>query len=205
MNLIDLTQVRIKDTEKTDFVLVIDGDSLARAINSNYSRQILVLAMMTANTVIACNMLPSQKALLTDVVKKCFSFRPRVLAVGGQNSDGAMLLKAHVGVGISQKQNQISALGEYSIRQFSDLRYLILKHGRFNYMRQAKTVYLFMYKNFLLALLLFCYIFYSDFSGEPVFDAGLIMFYNIIFTSLPVLAIGIFDQDVRTEDAFNYP
>jgi phospholipid-translocating ATPase len=87
----------------------------------------------------------------------------------------------------------ISLLGEYSVPRFSDLRHLVLKHGRYNYLRVAKIVYLFIYKNFMLALLLFSYIFYSDYSGQPVFEAGLIIFYNILFTTLPVIAIGVFE------------
>jgi magnesium-transporting ATPase (P-type) len=84
-------------------------------------------------------------------------------------------------------------LGEYAVPQFSDLRHLILKHGRYNYLRISKTVLLFMYKNFLLSLLLFSYIFYSDYSGEPIFEAGLIIFYNVLFTTLPVVAMGVFE------------
>jgi magnesium-transporting ATPase (P-type) len=117
-----------------------------------------------------------------------------VLAAGGKASDGAMLLEANVGVGVClNTTKQINLLGEYSVRKFSDLRYLILKHGRYNYIRVSNTVLLFLYKNFMLALLLFSYIFYSDYSGEPVFEAGLIIFYNVLFTTLPVLVLGTFD------------
>jgi P-type E1-E2 ATPase len=139
-------------------------------------------------------MLPGQKKLLVKFIRKCFSFSPRVLAAGGKASNGAMLLEANVGVGVStDATNQINLLGEYSVRKFYDLRVLILKHGRYNYLRISNTVLLFLYKNFVLALLLFSYIFYSDYSGEPVFEAGLIIFYNVLFTTLPVLVMGTFD------------
>jgi len=105
-----------------------------------------------------------------------------------------MLLESHVGVGISKRHGTpITTMGEFSVGKFSDLRHLILKHGRYNYLRVSKTVLLFLYKNFLLAMLFFSYIFYSDYSANPVFDAGLIIFYNILFTSLPVFVIGVFD------------
>ena len=117
-----------------------------------------------------------------------------------------MLLEAHVGVGISIPHGTPShTMGEFSVGRFSDLRHLILKHGRYNYLRISKTVLVFLYKNFLLALVLFSYIFYSDYSANPVFDAGLIIFYNILFTSLPVIVIGVFDQDLPAAEVLKYP
>jgi magnesium-transporting ATPase (P-type) len=60
-------------------------------------------------------------------------------------------------------------------------------------MRVAKTVLLFLYKNVLLVLLFFLYIFLSDFSGAVIFNSGLILFYNALFTTLPVIVLGVYD------------
>lgn len=38
-----------------------------------------------------------------------------------------------------------------------------------------------------------------------MFDAWFITFYNVIFTSLPVLALGILDQDVDDATCLRYP
>ena len=38
-----------------------------------------------------------------------------------------------------------------------------------------------------------------------MFDAWFITFYNVLFTSLPVMALGILDQDVDDVTCFKYP
>jgi phospholipid-translocating ATPase len=52
------------------------------------------------------------------------------------------------------------------------------------------------YKNVTLTTLFFCYMFISDYSGSNLFDGGLLMFYNLLFTTLPVIAVGVFDEDL---------
>jgi phospholipid-translocating ATPase len=62
-----------------------------------------------------------------------------------------------------------------------------------------------MYKNLLIVLFTFSYMFYSDYSGQPLFDPGLIIFYNLAFTSLPVLALGVLENDITAESVIKYP
>jgi magnesium-transporting ATPase (P-type) len=69
----------------------------------------------------------------------------------------------------------------------------VLKHGRYNYHRVSTTVLLFMYKNLLLTLLFFLFIFLSDYSGANLFNSGLLLFYNVLFTTLPVMVLGVLD------------
>ncbi|RRT79693.1 hypothetical protein B296_00024976 [Ensete ventricosum] len=54
----------------------------------------------------------------------------------------------------------------------------------------------FFYKNLTFGLTLFLYEAYSSFSGQPAYDDWFMSLYNVIFTSLPVIALGVFDQDV---------
>lgn len=41
--------------------------------------------------------------------------------------------------------------------------------------------------------------------GQTVFDPMFISVYNLFYTSLPVLALGIFDQDVNDVNSLKYP
>ena len=57
----------------------------------------------------------------------------------------------------------------------------------------SKTVLLFIYKNFFLTILYFGYIFLNDYSGATYFDGGFLLFYNILFTTIPLIVIGLLD------------
>lgn len=42
----------------------------------------------------------------------------------------------------------------------------------------------------------FLYEAHASFSGQPAYNDWFLSLYNVFFTSLPVLALGVFDQDV---------
>ena len=56
-----------------------------------------------------------------------------------------------------------------------------------------------------MTLILYLYGFQMLFSAQPLFDSWFIMFFNLTFTSLPVLFFGIFEQDLEYEDLLRYP
>jgi magnesium-transporting ATPase (P-type) len=100
-NNIDLSKLKLKvKPALVNYVLILDGNSMEIALKNNTTRHALAIMMICARSVIACNMLASQKQTLITFMKNCFTFDPRILAVGSLISDGAMLLEAHVGVGI---------------------------------------------------------------------------------------------------------
>lgn len=54
----------------------------------------------------------------------------------------------------------------------------------------------FFYKNITFGLSVFLYEAYTTFSGQPAYNDWFLSLYNVFFTSLPVIALGVFDQDV---------
>lgn len=54
----------------------------------------------------------------------------------------------------------------------------------------------FFYKNMAFGFTLFCFEAYASLSGQPAYNDWYMSFYNVFFTSLPVIALGVFDQDV---------
>ena len=52
---------------------------------------------------------------------------------------------------------------------------------------------------------LFWYSFYNDFDGSYLFDYTYIVLVNVAFTSLPVILMGIFDQDVDDKVSLAVP
>lgn len=54
----------------------------------------------------------------------------------------------------------------------------------------------FFYKNIAFGFTLFWFEAYASFSGQPAYNDWYMSCYNVFFTSLPVIALGVFDQDV---------
>jgi len=52
---------------------------------------------------------------------------------------------------------------------------------------------------------LFWYQIYDDWEGTYLYDYSYILLVNLVFTSLPVIFMGAFDQDVTAEVAMNVP
>lgn len=63
----------------------------------------------------------------------------------------------------------------------------------------------FFYKNIIFNIALFWYGIYCDFDGTYLFEFTYLMFYNLAFTSLPVIFLGIFDQDVDAKVSLLVP
>lgn len=54
----------------------------------------------------------------------------------------------------------------------------------------------FFYKNITFGFTLFWFEAHAYFSGQPAYNDWFISFYSVAFTSLPVIALGVFDKDV---------
>ncbi|OQR79757.1 putative phospholipid-transporting ATPase ID-like, partial [Tropilaelaps mercedesae] len=106
---------------------------------------------------------------------------------------------AHIGVGISGQEGMQAVLAsDFSIAQFRFLERLLLVHGRWSYLRMCMFLRYFFYKNFAFTLCHFWFAFFCGFSAQTLYDPVFISFYNVFYTSLPVLALGVFDQEPST-------
>jgi len=54
----------------------------------------------------------------------------------------------------------------------------------------------FFYKNITFGFTLFLYEVYASFSGQPAYNDWFLSLYSVFFSSLPVIALGVLDQDV---------
>ncbi|XP_074136387.1 phospholipid-transporting ATPase FetA-like isoform X1 [Sminthopsis crassicaudata] len=183
--------------------LVISGHSLAHALEKNMEVELLRTACM-CKSVICCRVTPLQKAQVVELVKKYK--RVVTLAIGDGANDVSMLKAAHIGVGISGQEGMQAVLAsDFSFAQFRFLQRLLLVHGRWSYIRMCKFLRYFFYKNFAFTLVHFWYGFFSGFSAQTIYDEWFIAFYNLVYTSLPVLAMTLFDQDVNDLWSLRFP
>ncbi|NWW24934.1 AT8B2 ATPase, partial [Falcunculus frontatus] len=186
-----------------EYALVINGHSLAHALEADMEMEFLETAC-ACKAVICCRVTPLQKAQVVELVKK---YKKAVtLAIGDGANDVSMIKTAHIGVGISGQEGiQAVLASDYSFSQFKFLQRLLLVHGRWSYLRMCKFLCYFFYKNFAFTMVHFWFGFFCGFSAQTVYDQYFITLYNIVYTSLPVLAMGVFDQDVPEQRSMEYP
>ncbi|CAJ1056454.1 phospholipid-transporting ATPase ID [Xyrichtys novacula] len=192
-----------EETIIAEYALVINGHSLAHALEPQLEHVLLELACL-CKTVICCRVTPLQKAQVVELVKR--HKRAVTLAIGDGANDVSMIKTAHIGVGISGQEGMQAVLSsDYSFAQFRYLQRLLLVHGRWSYFRMCNFLCYFFYKNFAFTLVHFWYGFFCGFSAQTVYDQWFITLFNIVYTSLPVLAMGLFDQDVDDQNSLRYP
>ncbi|KAJ6635423.1 Phospholipid-transporting ATPase ID, partial [Pseudolycoriella hygida] len=189
--------------ENTGFAIVVNGHSLVYCLSSELENRFLDIASQ-CKAVICCRVTPLQKAMVVELIKRAKN--AVTLAIGDGANDVSMIKAAHIGVGISGQEGMQAVLAsDYSIAQFKYLERLLLVHGRWSYFRMCKFLRYFFYKNFAFTLCHFWYAFFCGFSAQTVFDPMYISVYNLFYTALPVLALGIFECDVSDKLSIEYP
>ncbi|KAL5004459.1 hypothetical protein ScPMuIL_017915 [Solemya velum] len=177
---------------RTQFALIVNGTSLALALKDH--RTIFCELCMQCVAVLCCRMSPIQKAEVVRLIKLSKN-SPVTAAIGDGANDVSMIQEAHIGLGIMGKEGrQAVRNSDYAFAKFRFLTRALLMHGHFFYIRISTLVQYFFYKNIAFITAELYYAFFSAFSEQSVYDSFCLMFYNITFTSLPILMYGIFEQ-----------
>lgn len=178
-------------------VVVIDGATLSVIEHDENLMHHLIDLCVLADSAICCRASPSQKAKMVSSIRN-INKRSVTLAIGDGANDIAMIQSADIGVGITGKEGlQAARASDYTIAQFKFLLKLLLVNGRYNYIRTSKFVLCTFYKELLFYLTQVLYQRNTLFSGSSVYESWSLSMYNTLFTSLPVLVIGIFDKDLK--------
>ncbi|CAB3244555.1 unnamed protein product [Arctia plantaginis] len=189
--------------DSNGFAIVINGHSLVHCLHPKLEEKFLDVVLQ-CRSVICCRVTPLQKAMVVELIKK--NRKAVTLAIGDGANDVSMIKAAHIGVGISGQEGMQAVLAsDYSIAQFRFLQRLLLVHGRWSYYRMCKFLRYFFYKNFAFTVCHFWFAMFCGFSAQTVFDEMFISVYNLFYTSLPVLALGVFEQDVSVATSLQFP
>ncbi|XP_019484036.1 PREDICTED: phospholipid-transporting ATPase IA [Hipposideros armiger] len=189
--------------KENDFALIIDGKTLKYALTFGVRQYFLDLAL-SCKAVICCRVSPLQKSEVVEMVKK--QVKVITLAIGDGANDVSMIQTAHVGVGISGNEGlQAANSSDYSIAQFKYLKNLLMVHGAWNYNRVSKCILYCFYKNIVLYIIEIWFAFVNGFSGQILFERWCIGLYNVMFTAMPPLTLGIFERSCRKENMLKYP
>ncbi|XP_077093526.1 phospholipid-transporting ATPase VD isoform X2 [Siphateles boraxobius] len=192
-----------KDDCSSDCVLVIDGRTLDYALQKELEGPFLELACR-CRSVICCRSTPLQKSLVVRLVRD--KLKVMTLAIGDGANDVSMIQMADVGIGISGQEGMQAVMSsDFAISRFKFLRKLILVHGHWCYTRLANMILYFFYKNVMYVNLLFWYQFVCGFSGSTMTNSWVLIFFNLLFTSIPPLIYGVLDKDVSAETLLKLP
>ncbi|XP_078255025.1 phospholipid-transporting ATPase VD-like isoform X2 [Rhinoraja longicauda] len=183
--------------------LVIDGKTLEFALHESLQDTFLELSKR-CRAVICCRSTPLQKSKVVHLVRE--KLKVMTLAIGDGANDVSMIQVADVGIGISGQEGMQAVMSsDFAISRFKHLKKLLLVHGHWCYIRLANMILYFFYKNVTYVNLLFCYQFFCGFSGASMIDYWILIFFNLLFTSVPPLVCGILDKDVSAETLLQLP
>ena len=197
-------------------VLVIDGDTLGRCENQHQDfllknpkrvdvefQSLINYLMYIGNlcdSVICCRVSPIQKALIVRYMKSFLGNSKVTLAVGDGANDIAMICEAHVGIGIAGREGvQAARASDYYIYRFRFLNRLLFVHGRWSYVRVTKFVLGSFYKCITFYMTQLIFQSFTGVSGTSLYESWTLAMYNLAFSSLPVIFVGIFEKDISEE------
>ena len=190
--------------DKQEVSMVIDGKALQMIMADAELKKQFLDAGMRCKAVGCCRVSPMQKADVLTMVKE--GAGQVTLAIGDGANDVSMIQAAHIGVGISGEEGMQAVMAsDFAIAQFRFLENLLLVHGRYAYLRIAKVVGYFFYKNITYTITQFWFMLFTSYSGMRFYDDWYQSTYNLFFTSVPVLVMGLLDQDVSVKASRNHP
>lgn len=186
-------------------VVVVDGQTLSMIEATPPIQALFFDLSVLADSVICCRASPAQKALLVKSIRKRVN-KSVTLAIGDGANDIAMIQEAHVGIGITGKEGlQAARSSDYSIAQFRFLTKLLLVHGRWNYVRVCKYTVGTFWKEMLFYLTQAQYQRFAGYTGTSLYEPWSLSMFNTLFTSLPVIFLGVFEKDLAASTLLAVP
>lgn len=116
------------------------------------------------------------------------------MAVGDGANDVNMINAANVGVGVKGIEgSQATRAADFVISEFKILKRLVIYYGINFYYRNANVTLFNLYKNILITFPLIAYGPLSIVSSTYIYETWVFQFYNLFFTSLPIIIFALFN------------
>ncbi|EDK31407.1 phospholipid-translocating P-type ATPase, flippase family protein (macronuclear) [Tetrahymena thermophila SB210] len=200
-NSFNLQQQLQRFNNESNYVLIIDGISLKLALEKH--ENLFFEVSTKAPAVVCCRCSPTQKAQITECIKKYTG--KKTAGVGDGGNDVGMIQSADVGIGIVGKEGMQAALAaDFSIEKFKYLNRLLLWHGRLSYKRSSVLSQFVIHRGLIISVIQMIFIVCFYFVPIPVYDGLLMLGYSTIFTMFPVFSL-VFDEDIDEKTSMDYP
>eukprot|EP00002_Diphylleia_rotans_P036331 TRINITY_DN7994_c0_g1_i16.p1 TRINITY_DN7994_c0_g1~~TRINITY_DN7994_c0_g1_i16.p1 ORF type:complete len:271 (+),score=35.53 TRINITY_DN7994_c0_g1_i16:472-1284(+) len=181
--------------------LIIDGKSLSLCMD--HHRSMFVDLACKAPSVVCCRCSPTQKADIVRLLKDYTG--KKTCAIGDGGNDVSMIQAADVGLGIVGKEGkQASLAADFSINQFSYVRYLLLWHGRNSYKRSARLSQFVIHRGLIISIIQAVFSALYHYVPVAIYTGWLLVGYATIYTMAPVFSL-VLDEDVEISTVFLYP
>ncbi|KAF0983003.1 hypothetical protein FDP41_010981 [Naegleria fowleri] len=191
-----------KNKPNIEYALVIDSKSLEYALEK-YEKPLLRLASQV-HSAVCCRLKPLQKSTIVKLIEKNLS--KKALAIGDGVNDVAMIQAASIGVGIKGKEGtQAARAADYALPRFKHLVRLLAVHGRYCCVRNADFLHYSFYKNFMLLVPQFFFIFYSAYSGILMYDSWEQLLFVAIYCFFQPIASGACEKDLPEHVILQHP
>ncbi|SPO06961.1 related to ATPases [Cephalotrichum gorgonifer] len=186
-------------------VVVIDGQTLSDVDEDKGLSELFYDLAVRVDSVICCRASPSQKAKLVKRIRHRVP-NTMTLAIGDGANDIGMILASHVGVGISGREGlQAARIADYSIAQFRFLQRLLFVHGRWTYIRTSKYVLATFWKEIFFFMGQAHFQTFTGYTGTSLYENWSLTIFNGVFTSIPVIILGILEQDLKADTLLRFP
>ncbi|XP_035434011.2 phospholipid-transporting ATPase IF [Spodoptera frugiperda] len=194
----------INEPSYRDLTLVVDGTSMTQVLDTAYAPAFVNIAIK-CHAVLCCRLSPIQKAKIVKLIKESDE-RPITAAIGDGANDISMIQEAHVGFGILGREgHQAGRSADFAITKFSMIKKILLVMGHWYNQRLATLIQYFFYKNLVLGNIMFLFQIHTVFSTQSIFDSMYLTFYNLVFTSVPVLLLSVTEQAWSSDVLYNNP
>jgi len=200
-----LEQAKNSTRTREKRALVVDGKTLVYVLDKRANIQDLFLQLTEqCCAVLGVRATPLQKAYIVRIVKE--KLKCHTLAIGDGANDVSMIQTADIGVGISgQEGMQAVMAADFAVSRFRFVERLLLVHGHWCYDRLARMVLHFFYKNATFVFVCFWFQLFNGWSGQVMIDQMYLMLFNLLFTSLPPVALGVFDRNAPADLLVDQP
>ncbi|KAL2810880.1 hypothetical protein BJX63DRAFT_300236 [Aspergillus granulosus] len=189
----------------SELALIIDGPALTAVQSHKQALDDFFSLCLQATTLICCRASPKQKAFVVKHIRK-YSHNATTLAIGDGANDIAMIQEADIGIGIAGKEGlEAARISDYSIGQFRFLVKLLLVHGHWNYVRICKYTLGTFWKEVIFYTTQALYQHSNGYTGTSLYEPWGLSMFNTLFTSISVMLLGIFTQDLSASTLLAFP
>ena len=182
----------------------MDTYGLEAILEYKFQQQLLKICAK-CKSVVCARVSPDQKGQVVQAIRDS-NKKVITLAIGDGANDVPMIQRAHIGVGISGLEGlQAVNASDFAIAQFRYLERLTILHGRWTMYRSGRMASYMFYKTAVFCIPQYFLGFYCLMSGQTMYQDLIYQFYNVAYTSIPIMAFSILAQDCNEATALANP